>query len=237
MTPRLLVSVRNAAEAKICVKGLVDIIDVKEPNNGGLGNAGTQVWREVAAVLPPDIFGSVAMGELSHRSTPELSLEEQESLRNISFAKTGLAHASENWRNQWSRWRLSLPHNVQAVAVAYADWKNCNAPSPEEVLENACGDANVFLIDTFDKSNGPIQFATEELRSIGESCRELRLPLAIAGGLRLDTIGPAIENLQPDIIAVRGAACHGDRTGDITDVAAIQRLKALIAQTRCDSNR
>ena len=49
--PRLLVSVRNAEEALMAVRGGADIIDVKEPSNGSLGRASVENLLAIADVL------------------------------------------------------------------------------------------------------------------------------------------------------------------------------------------
>ena len=49
--PRLLVSVRNAEEALMAVRGGADIIDVKEPSKGSLGRASVENLQAIADVL------------------------------------------------------------------------------------------------------------------------------------------------------------------------------------------
>lgn len=49
--PRLLVSVRNAKEALMAVRGGADIIDVKEPSKGSLGRASLENLLAIADVL------------------------------------------------------------------------------------------------------------------------------------------------------------------------------------------
>ena len=44
---RLLISVRDAAEARSAIAGGTDVIDVKEPSRGPLGRADDRVVREV----------------------------------------------------------------------------------------------------------------------------------------------------------------------------------------------
>lgn len=227
MTARLLVSVRSASEAEICVAAGVDIIDVKEPNRGGLGSAGCEVWRAVGKAIPPGYVASAAMGELSERE-PALSGEEVESLAAFQYAKVGLADSASDWRGDWLRWRDSLPGHIQPVAVAYADWRNCAAPAPNELLDFAAKRAPILLVDTCEKTNGPVDYGNDELKALAEACRAAKVQFALAGGLTRQSLRPAIAAVSPDIVAVRGAACEGERTGDITSGDRIVQLQATL---------
>lgn len=214
MSAHLLVSVRSVAEAETFIDLGVQIVDIKEPNNGGLGAAEPSVWRSVAAKLPDETLGSVAMGELSERQAALLTTE-RDSLTGIDFAKVGLANASEHWAADWMTWRRSLPAHVQPVAVVYADWKCAKAPKPAEVFAATADEAPVLLIDTFDKSRGRLTVASDELKELAENCRTTGRQLAIAGRLSYPLIADALERVRPDIVAVRSLVCRDADIGDI----------------------
>ena len=61
---RLLVSVTDAAEARVAVEGGVDIVDVKNPAEGSLGAPGPGVIERVRQVVPPERAVSAAIGDL-----------------------------------------------------------------------------------------------------------------------------------------------------------------------------
>ena len=70
---QLLVSVRDAAEARGALAGGADIVDVKEPSRGALGRADAAVWAEIAAVCraaspSPRTAMSVALGEATEHT-------------------------------------------------------------------------------------------------------------------------------------------------------------------------
>ena len=64
VTPRLLVSVRDAAEAEAALAGGADLIDVKEPSRGPLGRADAGVIRYVVKAVGGRAPVSAALGEL-----------------------------------------------------------------------------------------------------------------------------------------------------------------------------
>ena len=61
---KLLVSVIDAAEARLAVAGGVDIVDVKNPAEGSLGAPAPGVIAEVGDVLPAEVPLSAAIGDL-----------------------------------------------------------------------------------------------------------------------------------------------------------------------------
>ena len=78
---RLLVSVRNAEEALMAVRGGADIVDVKEPSKGSLGRPSLENLRAVADVLKQQqqhvdrvrfepVPLSIALGEVQEWSEP-----------------------------------------------------------------------------------------------------------------------------------------------------------------------
>jgi len=62
--PKLLVSVRDAAEARAALVGGADLIDVKEPSRGSLGRAEADTIAAVAHAVGGRTPVSAALGEL-----------------------------------------------------------------------------------------------------------------------------------------------------------------------------
>ena len=214
----LLVSVRSAAEARAALAGGAAILDVKEPARGALGRADSDIWRAVRAVAPPEIAVSVALGELLD---PTLQVDVARfdwSTGGIAFVKLGLAGTRplKDWKARWASSRGWIGAGPSWVAVAYLDWQTADAASPDAVIDAAI-DARAacagLLVDTYDKSATTRLDSgwTERLRR----ARAAGLFLALAG--RLDAAEMRrLSWLQPDIFAVRGAACRaGDRTAPI----------------------
>ncbi len=61
---RLLVSVVDAAEARLAVAGGADIVDVKNPAEGSLGAPEPGTLTRVRDAVPADVPLSVAIGDL-----------------------------------------------------------------------------------------------------------------------------------------------------------------------------
>jgi hypothetical protein len=226
---KLLVSVRNAVEAQIALDQGADLIDVKEPARGSLGAADVTtieaVVRQIAGRLPI----SAALGELLTASSLPASLAGQ-----LGYAKFGLADCANHadWPRRWQQAIDRLPVGIMPVGVAYADWKTARAPSPREVVMHAQQlGCRAILFDTYDKSQGPLfnHVALPDLEELLRGARSAGLACVVAGGL-----GPAeirdVLPLAPDYVAVRGAACVGDRSGRL-DAGRVRRLTGLVRQS------
>ena len=247
MPARLLVSVRNLAEARSALEAGCDVLDLKEPAAGSLGMvepatiAGIcDFVRTASDALPV----SVALGEaLDWASGPPLPAI----VSGISYFKLGTAHlggspewarplafAVAQWKNAFyesARHTLAVSRPPEAIAVAYADFERALAPPPEEVIRKAasCGCTGV-LIDTFGKSQGRLidWCDLERLRLVAGQARKLRLTFALAGSLRITDL-PELCALEPDLIGIRSAACREGRRGAEIDPDAVRAFRRALA--------
>lgn len=222
---KLLVSVRDAAEAEIALAGGADLIDVKEPTRGPLGAADAATIRSIADQIAGRVLLSAALGELVAGNRLDPSLAGQ-----VRYAKFGMAGCGRlpDWTRRWQAALGALPREVVPVAVVYADWPAAAAPQPREVMARAAGlGCGAVLIDTFDKAAGPLDrhVALAELARWLAAVREAGLVSVVAGGLG-ETQLQRILPLGPDYVGVRKAGCIGDRTGRL-DRKRVCRLAEL----------
>jgi uncharacterized protein (UPF0264 family) len=237
---KLLVSVRSVDEAYAAMAGGAAIIDVKEPSRGSLGRAPCSVWREVRAAVPSTVLVSVALGELNEWGLQQITLP-RGCWSGIAFRKLGLANATRDWRHRWRdlRHRLEVEGAARPgapsvrpawVAVVYLDWEAAGAPDPEAVIAaaGAIDDCQGVLFDTWDKSRRIELEASWHRRIAG--VKEMSRFVALAGSLDVEAIR-RLRPLDPDIFAVRGAACRsGDRNRPI-DRERVARLAEAAKST------
>ena len=223
---KLLISVRDAAEAESALAGGADLIDIKEPTRGPLGPADTATIRAIVAQVAGRAPVSAAMGELSAGHRLESSLGGQ-----VRYAKFGLAGEARvsDWARRAQAAIATLPPGVTAVGVAYADWKAASAPDPWDVLACApslgCG---AVLLDTFDKTGGPLggYLSRAALEKFVAAAHAAGLVCVVAGGLGRKEIAEILP-LAPHYVGVRGAAASGGRTGRL-DADRVRQLAELV---------
>lgn len=224
MTIDLLVSVRDSEEARFAADAGVPIIDVKDPANGPLGFAGESQITAVQKTVPTSIV-SAALGELVDWHASPLSLA-----RPLNFAKFGLAGMSAGWCDRWQSVTDSLGSAVkQWVAVAYADFAAVEAPAPEDVLCQLKARADILLVDTYEKNgvNSIQQLGVRRLQDLRQMAHESNLRMALAGQLAADDLDDIVQ-IQPDILAVRGAVCVGDNRKNRVNVSGIRELQSCL---------
>jgi (5-formylfuran-3-yl)methyl phosphate synthase len=237
--PQLLVSIRNSQELAAALQGGADIIDVKEPANGPLGMADlatiAEIAKQVAARSPNAVF-SVALGELTDWFDRPTRTALPASVR---WAKLGFAgcRTIANWETRWNRVRREFDTArgtpYQWVAVAYADYRNADAPKPMDVLmaavEQGCA---AFLLDTFDKADTALLdwMSPYELPSLLRLADELQMPVALAGRLEQSDLDWVCD-LEPAIIGVRSAVClDSNRKRTVNAVRVAEFKQALREQ-------
>jgi hypothetical protein len=236
IVPALLVSVRNAREARAAVAGGCDLLDIKEPDRGPLGMADGEAMAAVAEYAADcgangrSLPCSAALGELVEWEPREPEFSPPLGIGYVKFGSAGIDSAarwSAIWQSLQRRFAISASRNLRWVAVAYADWKAAKGLAPAQLLEAARAVAcDVFLIDTFDKSSGNLLDVMDlaELRQLSDSAHDAGLKIALAGGLRGAQFGELAE-VNPDILGVRGAACAGGRRTAPVSAKAVRALK------------
>lgn len=231
----LLVSVRSLDEARLAATAGVDLIDLKEPRFGSLGRVAPEVADDIARHLAPAHRLSMALGELA-QWMPDDFRDCREIPAGILFGKIGLAGCAgaSDWPSRWRRAIEALPPHCQPVAVAYADWRNAEAPDPQAVLsEAAANGCPALLVDTWGKRAGDIfaHLNSPELRKLFGKAMKFGLLTVLGGSLSLRNFQAALD-LEPDYLAVRGAVCDGARDGGIS-AAKLHPLLRLVRAKKC----
>ncbi|MBI4585565.1 MAG: hypothetical protein HY717_16245 [Planctomycetes bacterium] len=237
---RLLVSARNAREARLALESGAGIIDLKEPANGPLGMAEIDTIRAAVEDLRDHVPVAVSLGEFRDwRERPGLFPDLPPGIDYLKVGLSGLGEAvsSAAFREEFSRWRDLDPNGPHRsggpawVAVLYADWEAACGPRPDEALHLAAEGFGALLVDTFRKDRGPDALfrclSEEELKGIVAAAHDRGLEVVLAGSLTAPGVRRAAA-LGPDAVGVRGAACRGGRGGEI-DPQAIQRLVRALA--------
>jgi uncharacterized protein (UPF0264 family) len=214
---QLLVSVRNEHEAKDALRGGADWIDLKEPARGALGCVHPDVAARVVAAVGDLAPISAAAGELSDWT--HLGPAVVYAVPGVKLLKLGLAcQKSHDWKPAWLAIQQAAEKvGQELVPVIYADFKMAQSSSPADVInllsETTCP---WVLIDTFNKAAGSLldHFDRPALADLLDSIRQRGKRTVVAGRLTLECIQTLPLELI-DVVAVRGAACRGDRNGTI----------------------
>jgi uncharacterized protein (UPF0264 family) len=231
---RLLVSVRSAEEAQAALAGGADIIDIKEPSRGSLGMPDSATIENAVRFVAGKVPISVALGEYSaNLRFPGLS--------GVTWAKLGFREA---WRRNSAQKTLAPLLRIAAaiqpvtlVGVVYADHRRAFSPPFDVILDwqrkflMPGAYSPGILIDTAIKDGKGLLCwkSITVLKQYQRRCQAAGLFMALAGSLNLDSIRRLLDHVQPDVIAVRGAACERNERNSRISPIAVQQLKTVVA--------
>jgi uncharacterized protein (UPF0264 family) len=230
--PRLLVSVRDAAEAVEALAGGADWIDLKEPRHGALGAIDGATARSVVDIVASRAPISAAAGEL--RDWPGAAAELLD-VEGVSLIKVGLAGCARNvaWRDVWREVHNQVRGaGKQLAAVIYADIAAADAPPAHEVLDAAAELGCPWALwDTFDKSSSALtaQLGAVDLAAQLATARRSGMKAVLAGQVNIARL-PLLPWGAFDMIAVRGAACRGSRDSAVCRERVAELRDALVSK-------
>jgi uncharacterized protein (UPF0264 family) len=232
---RLLVSVRDVAEAREALRAGVDFIDLKEPAAGALGGLALPVIREVAAALREDGAeprGGRAQAPLISATIGDLAPDALDAIlaRAMAVGACGvdLVKVGVPGRGAAACAVLAalagLPLAIVPVLIA-------DDGLDAVVIDAACAPAfAAVMADTQAKRAGSL------LELIGADTLEGFIGRAHAAGRRVGLAGalgladlPQLVRLGPDFAGFRSAVCDGAREGRL-DPARLATLRAAIGE-------
>lgn len=214
--PRLLVSVRDPAEAEAARLAGADLIDAKDPERGALGALDEAVVREIVA----RVSGGAATSAVADPAAASVAALAR---TGVDWVKVGLAPAE-------LRDAAALADRVAAapgrlIAVLFAE----DGPAAPHVPALAAAGFAGAMIDTAGKGGArlPDLAAPADLSAFTAACRAHGLMSGLAGSLRVIDI-PGLRAHRPDYLGFRGGLCRDfDRRSGIDPLRVAEALRAL----------
>ena len=232
---RLLVSVVDAAEARLAVAGGVDVVDVKNPAEGALGAPAPAVIAEVRGALGSERPLSAAIGDLPCLPGTAALAALGAAHAGAAYVKLGLwgAAGADDHVAVLRAAQRAVAGRAAVVAVAYADAvrvpRRPLAP-PELVATARRAGLSGCLVDTAIKDGRGVRawLGDDALTELVAAAHGAGLEIALAGELRAEDL-PEVRATGADIAGVRSAACRDGRRTAALDPRRIERLRAVCA--------
>ncbi|HEX8418267.1 MAG TPA: (5-formylfuran-3-yl)methyl phosphate synthase [Methylobacterium sp.] len=226
--PRLLVSVRDAAEAEAaCVAG-ADLIDAKDPDRGALGALPPDLVRAIVARVGSRAVTSAVAGEPAEAGALAACI--------AAMAATGVAYVKVAIRADFTDGDLSRAATFapgRLIAVLFAE----RGIDPAMVARLAASGFAGAMIDTTDKDGRRLTDLIEasHLAAFAAACRADGLLSGLAGSLRLEDIA-VLAPLGPTYLGFRGGLCEGaDRRAPLDPVRVAEAAACLRGLKRRDA--
>jgi len=214
--PRLLVSVRDPAEAEAALLAGADLIDAKDPERGALGalDAGL-VGEIVARVAGAAVTSAVA--------DPTLECVAAMARTRVDWVKVGLGPALRCDTAALGGLTAAAPGRL--IAVLFAE----DGPVADLVPALARAGFAGAMIDTAGKTGARLTDLAEPgtLGAFTAACRAHGLMSGLAGSLRVTDL-PVLSGHRPDYFGFRGGLCRDfDRHNGIDPLRVAEAVRAL----------
>jgi len=231
---RLLVSVRDMAEAREVAAAGVDFIDLKEPRGGALGAVALPLVCEIVLALrtPADSAArasrssvSATIGDRPDDAHDEMAwtLPRVQAMAacGVDLVKVGITPGPQ---------AACLLEALATCGAAVVPVFIADGGIDARLYDHACGlGFPALMLDTADKQRGSLFDVMEPaaLRRCIAAARHAGVDVGVAGALQM-AHWPALRALAPSYAGFRTAVCDSDRTGALVPA----RLQALIAAAR-----
>lgn len=215
----------------------VDIVDAKEPMRGALAPVSPRVLGAIARVVPDHVPLSLALGEAPrpHRLHDLLARRAADLHGRRPYLKFAVAETTlEPPLAEADAIRAVLP-GARIVVAAFADrWA---APLETLATSAAGAGAEAVLLDTIGKRGDTLfDHVTEAaLARLVAEAHARGLWVALAGSIARGQV-ERVARLGADVVGVRGAACEGGRTGELS-LARLRDLVELVGPRRVPTAR
>ena len=251
----MLASVNSLAEARLVLEAGVDIIDLKQPEQGALGALALADVRTIVTEIDGRCLVSATIGDLPMQPEVVFSAVKAMAETGVDYIKigffpggdwqgtldrlSGLTDSSLNIQNSISFTEsvsaidslgsvdlLTIP-KYKLIAVLFADTQ------PDFSMLSALKTAGFtgVMVDTMNKRLGSLTqlMSEQDLALFVNKAKELELLCGLAGSLRLADVS-SLLSYQPDYLGFRGALCHEhERVGQL-NLDAVQEIKNIISR-------
>jgi uncharacterized protein (UPF0264 family) len=219
---RMLVSVRDVAEARVAALGGADFIDLKEPRDGALGGLAVATIAEIVRALRGQgsrLPISATIGDLPMTDLDAiLARADAVAACGVDYVKVGIERAAQ------ARQVLdALAGSGHPIVPVFIGDRGLDA---EHVVHACALKFPALMVDTADKRAGSLfdVMPDAELRRFVGVVRASGALVGLAGALRRPQLA-ALRALAPDFAGFRSAVCAGDRSGALDP----ERLRVLAA--------
>jgi uncharacterized protein (UPF0264 family) len=209
---KILISIKDAAEAKeVAAAGGVDIVDVKNPEEGTLGANHPWVIEEVKALFSRRTLIAASIGDLDFKpGSASLAAYGAASLE-VDYITASMfkVKTKEEVRVMTEKLLRTLEEFDTGLIVAgYADFHRCGSISPFEFLQSVEG-AEYIMIDTAIKDGKSLLdfVALDELTEFKEKAHDLGVKLILAGSIRYPQLHK-VKKVGADVLGFRGIVCE-----------------------------
>ncbi|CAN4272858.1 (5-formylfuran-3-yl)methyl phosphate synthase [Methylophilaceae bacterium] len=239
---QLLISVKNIEETLIALNAGVDIIDLKDPENGALGALDLALSAQIVAKILhynqfnmmrslnfSPILTSATVGEQHVDLNALMKSILQRVAMNVDIIKVAVSNleALPNWQVKFNTQEIAkVKANAKLVAVFFAD-QEVNLTLLETLSKMGFYGA---MLDTSNKQQDLLTVYTKQaLQIFTQTCKKNALKSGLAGSLKLQHI-ECLSEINPFYIGFRGGVCESDARNKVLIMDKVVKVKKMLQE-------
>ena len=220
----ILVSFKSHSELSKKNVRLVDILDLKNPDNGSLGEWELSDIKKVVKTFGNEKFISATIGDVLDFEKIIKKIKVFDELK-LDFIKFGFFVENTVQMSKFLADIKSCNFKTELVPVVFADKKIILETVFKNLESFKAFKFNFLLLDTFSKKSGDLfkSCSLNYLSNVLIQTKKLGLSLGLAGKLKKNQI-PKLLKLQPKIIGFRSAVCKKNNRNDQLSYLKLQNI-------------
>ena len=221
----MLASVNSQQEALFVLKAKVDIIDLKQPEQGALGALDVEEVKKIVHVINQQCLVSATVGDLPMQADVVFQAVKAMSKTGVDYVKIGFFPKGDTLATVQKLAQLTQ-QGISLIAVLFADAQPDLSIIPLLKTTSFKG----VMLDTMDKQRGSLTDVMnfETLEKFIKLSKQHHLLCGLAGSLAITDID-SLLTLKPDYLGFRGALCQQqNRVAALNNQAIIEIQKKFL---------
>ena len=219
---QLLVSVQNVQESLLALSYGVDLIDLKAPQHGALGNLIIEQIATIVEEIDARAITSATLGDIPPDAPEIVDRVIATAACGVDYVKVAMLNVQDCAHSL--RRLASLSSRVKMIAVLFAEDEY-----PEDVLQQLAKHGFVGVMwDTRLKNGLSLldYMALPDLQTKLLQAKQLHLITGIAGSLSI-AMWSQLSLLAPNYLGFRGGLCDNGRGSDLSSTKLQQLLTTI----------
>ena len=200
----MLASVNSIKETQLILNTAVDIIDLKQPEQGALGALSTELVSDIVDLVAQQKPVSATVGDLPMQAELVFNAVTAMAETKVNYIKIGFFPGGD-WQGTLSRLTEITQQGHQLIAVLFADTQ----PDISVIKSLQSAGFSGVMLDTMDKTKGSLAelMPYPTIKDFVAASKEAQLLCGLAGSLKQQDIAGLLK-LDADYLGFRGALCE-----------------------------
>lgn len=221
----MLASVNSLEEALVVQHINVDIIDLKQPQQGALGALELETVRKIRLNVKPQTVISATIGDLPMQPELIFNAVQKMAAMDVNYVKIGFFPNGDSLATL-EKLSILTAQGLSLIAVLFAD----NQPDLTLISTLKKAEFKGVMLDTMYKKKGSLTqvMTLADIKNFVNMAHHYHLLCGLAGSLRYADIIDLLP-LNPDYLGFRGALCQQHNRVAQLDINAVSAIKQAIS--------